>query len=97
MLSVPFAACHDDDEPYPSCLNGNIIGGERVVIRKYKYQEKIVYTIDYIDRYYINGFVAPEVDIYDENCNIICHAGVSSNTCVDWDKAEYLGIVRNDE
>lgn len=90
----------DDSNDYPECLNSQIqvmlqspIQNPKATIKKFKYQNKIVF--------YINPNIPDGVNtVVDESCNIICSdgsiAGQTSNPCIDWNSAIYISTVWTD-
>ena len=87
---------------YPKCIEGEIkileegykeYRNPEAWVKKYKYKGKIVYAVNEPGAY-------SNFRVYDENCNNICTRGGgfsgSVDTCIDWDKAVFLGKVWED-
>lgn len=93
----------EDDNAYPTCYKEeiqNILQNPpatpRSNIMKYKYQDKYVYVLTN------NGISDEQSVVRDENCNVICYSGgiggnlPETNTCINWNEAEYISTVWTD-
>lgn len=89
------------DEKYPNCLQFEIdaiLDGNpttiKANIKKYKYQEILVYA------FYEGNVVEGQTRVYTDNCIKICEfggiGGLQINTCDNWDSAELIEIIWED-
>jgi hypothetical protein len=104
IIAVLFilTSCERDDNEvtYPSCLQTQInefienygVQSPRSNIKKYKYQNKIVFV------FYKNNISDEQFSVIDSDCNIICSFGsiAGNNTCEDWESAEFIETVWTD-
>jgi hypothetical protein len=92
----------DENKSYPECLSNIIstvqqipVQKPKVEVKKYKYKNQIVYTVNIIKP---DG---SSLVVYDESCNLICSSGntivgTPFDTCIDWNTATYLETVWTD-
>ncbi|WP_271407379.1 DUF6970 domain-containing protein [Tenacibaculum soleae] len=90
-----------NNDNYPDCLQfeiNNIFDGEPTTIRanlkKYKYQENIVYV------FFEGNVVEGQTRVYSTECTKICEyggiGGNQNNTCNNWESAELIETVWTD-
>jgi hypothetical protein len=102
FLSITSCNRSDYDETkYTNCLQSqidNILIGTprspRSNIKKYNYDNQIVYVIE------INDIADEQFNVVDKQCNVVCvFGGINGNqnsTCVNFESAQYIETVWTD-
>lgn len=87
---------------YPECIKTITEGilktpvqNPKVTIKKFNYNNVIVYSVNIIKP------DASNLEVFDEKCNLICSQGITIegipfDTCIDWDKAVFIETVWTD-